>query len=100
MPPVDASGLPMPPFNAESELQRAAVPPNGTGTTSRRRQKAVVRFPYQIHAGITPAMNRAIERLSAGNSLLAGADVLRMALHGYLLQNDPNYRQELNNGGG
>jgi hypothetical protein len=44
-------------------------------------------------------MNRAIERLSAGNSLLAGADVLRMALHGYLLQNDPNYRHELNGGG-
>ena len=99
MPPVDASGLPMPPFNAESELQRAAVPPNGAGTKSRARQKAVVRFPYQIHAGITPAMNRAVERLSAGNSLLAGADVLRMALHHYLLTNDAHYRQELTGGG-
>ena len=99
MPPDDASGLPMPPFNAEAELQRAAVPPNGAGMKVKTRQKSVVRFPYQIHAGITPAMNRAIERLSAGNSLLAGADVLRMALHGYLLQNDPNYRNELNGGG-
>jgi hypothetical protein len=99
MPPVEASGLPMPPFNAEAELQRAAVAPNGAGIKSRTRQKAVVRFPYQIHAGITPAMNRAIERLSAGNSLLAGADVMRMALHGYLLQNDPSYRHELNGGG-
>ncbi len=100
MPPNDASGLPMPPFNAEPDMQHAAPAPNGTGTRARTRQKAVIRFPYQIHAGITPAMNRAIERLSAGNSLLAGADVLRIALHGYLLQNDPYYARELNSTGG
>jgi hypothetical protein len=69
---------------------------------ARQRQKAVVRFPYALHGGITPAMNRAIERLTAGNSLLAGADVLRMSLHSYLLQNDPQYGRELSsfNGGG
>jgi hypothetical protein len=99
-PPVDASGLPLPPLSAEPDVQRAAPAPNGAGTRARTRQKAVVRFPYQIHAGITPAMNRAIERLSAGNSLLAGADVLRMALHHYLLTNDAHYRHELNSNGG
>jgi hypothetical protein len=100
MTPDDAPSLPMPPVTADPDMQHAAVPPNGAGTASRTRQKVSVRFPYQIHAGITPAMNRSIERLSAGNSLLAGADVLRMALHGYLLQNDPYYARELNNGGG
>jgi len=55
-----------------------------------------VRFPYQIHAGITPAMNRAIERMTGGNhSLLAAADVIRMSLHGYLMQNDAQYHREV-----
>ena len=85
----------MPPFNAEPELQRAALPPNGAGTKARTRQKAGREVSVSDPCGITPAMNRAIERLSAGNSLLAGADVLRMALHPYLLSNDPHYRHEL-----
>ena len=100
MPPNDASGLSMPPMNAAPDMQRAGPHPNGSGTKAKPRQRVAVRFPYQIHAGITPAMNRAIERLSAGNSLLAGADVLRLALHGYLLTNDPNYHREISNGGG
>jgi hypothetical protein len=100
MTPDDASGLPMPPLHDAPELQHAAPAPSGAGTRARTRQKAVVRFPYQIHAGITPAMNRSIERLSAGNSLLAGADVLRMALHHYLLTNDAHYHHELNSNGG
>ena len=99
MAPVDASGLPMPPELAATGAQRAAPAPNDSATKAKVRQRAVVRFPYQLHAGITPAMNRAIERLSAGNSLLAGADILRMALHHYLLTNDPNYHRELSTEG-
>ena len=45
MPPVDASGLPLPPFSAEPELQRDAMPPNGSGTKAKARRKLVVRFP-------------------------------------------------------
>ncbi len=52
MPPVDASGLPMPPIHADLDVQLAGPPPNAAGTKSRTRQKAVVRFPFQIHAGI------------------------------------------------
>lgn len=99
MTPDDTAGLPMPPTSATSNGQSAGPHPDATGTKAKSRQKSVVRFPYQIHAGITPAMNRAIERMSAGNSLLAGADVLRMALHNYLLTNDPNYHRELSGGG-
>ena len=86
-------------MHAASNGQHAGPHPDAARTKAKSRQKAVIRFPYQIHAGITPAMNRAIERLSAGNSLLAGADVLRMSLHAYLLQNDPHYRHELSSGG-
>jgi hypothetical protein len=102
MPPDDAPGLDVPPVNAASDMQRAVPVRDAAAKMARQRQKAVVRFPYALHGGITPAMNRAIERLTAGNSLLAGADVLRMSLHSYLLQNDPQYGRELSSchGGG
>jgi hypothetical protein len=78
-----------------TDINATTAVPNAAATKAKVRPKAIVRFPYQVHAGITPAMNKAIERLSAGNSLLAAADVLRMALHGYLLQNDRQYHQEI-----
>ena len=96
----DTAGLPMPPMGTAPNGQHAGSSPHAASTTSRKRQKSDGAVPIPIHGGITPAMNRAIERLSAGNSLLAGADILRLALHGYLLQNDPHYRHELSNGGG
>jgi hypothetical protein len=78
-----------------TDINATTAAPNAARPAAKVRPKAIVRFPYQVHAGITPAMNKAIERLSAGNSLLAAADVLRMALHGYLLQNDRQYHQDI-----
>ena len=101
MSPDDAPGLQVPPMSTAADMRRAAPVRDAAARKATSRQKATVRFPFQIHAGITPAMNRAIERLTAGNSLLAGADVLRMSLHHYLLSNDPHYGRELGfNGGG
>jgi hypothetical protein len=85
----------MPPMTATPNMQDARPAVDAARPAAKVRQKPVVRFPYQIHSAITPAMNRAIERLSAGNSLLASADIVRMALHGYLLANDPHYHREL-----
>jgi hypothetical protein len=85
----------MPPMTATPNMQDARPAVDAARPAAKARQKPVVRFPYQIHSAITPAMNRAIERLSAGNSLLAGADIIRMSLHNYLLQTDPMYRQEI-----
>ena len=85
----------MPPMDATPDMQNAKPVADAARPTAKVRQKAIVRFPYQAHAGITPAMNRSIERMTAGNSLLAAADVIRMALHGYLLQNDPQYHRDI-----
>ena len=82
-------------MTAAPDMQATAPIGNAARPTAKVRQKAVVRFPYQCHAGITPAMNRAIERMTDNNSLMAAADIIRLALHGYLLQSDPQYRQEI-----
>jgi hypothetical protein len=83
------------PMDASPNMQTASPAPNVAAQKAKVRPKAIIRFPYQVHGGITPAMNRAIERLTAGNSLMAAADVIRMALHGYLLSNDPRYHQDI-----
>jgi hypothetical protein len=44
---------------------------------------------------ITGAMINSLRRLTGGNSLLAEADIGRLALHGYLLANDPLYQREI-----
>jgi hypothetical protein len=80
-------------MGTQTDTQAAASVPHAASTTAKVRQKAVIRFPYQVHCGITPAMNAAIERITNGNSLLATSDVIRLSLHGYLLQNDLQYRQ-------
>jgi DNA-binding FadR family transcriptional regulator len=93
--PVDAGGRPM---SAETDIQVAGAAPNGAGTKAKGRQKPITRFPLQFHFAISRAMNNSILRLTAGNSLLAAADIGRLALHNYLLANDPGYQREIGNG--
>jgi hypothetical protein len=85
----------MTPDTTTANMQSATPAPDAATTKAKARQKAVIRFPYQVHASITPAMNRSIERLSGTGSLLAVADIIRMSLHHYLLSNDAMYQREL-----
>jgi hypothetical protein len=78
-----------------TDLSATTAAPNTAATKAKVRQKAIIRFPYSVHGGITPALNRAFERATAGNSLLAVADIVRMSAHNYFLQTDPMYRQEI-----
>jgi hypothetical protein len=74
-----------------TDINATAAVPNAAATKSKVRQKSIVRFPYQVHAGITPAMNRGIEDLTANNSLIGVADIIRISVHAYLLANNPKY---------
>lgn len=85
----------MQPMNTMPNMQNANQPADAARPAAKPRQRAIVRFPYQVHAGITPAMNRSIERLSGTGSLLAVADIIRMSLHHYLLTNDQSYQRDL-----
>jgi hypothetical protein len=60
----------------------------------KERPKPIERFPQKFHFAISNAMNDSLKRLTGGNSLLAEADIGRLALHAYLLQNDPYYARQ------
>jgi hypothetical protein len=42
-------------------------------------------------------MGDSLKRMTGGNSLMAESDIGRMALHNYLLANDPNYVRAMRN---
>jgi hypothetical protein len=50
-----------------------------------------VRFPARFHMAISIPMAQSLQRLTGGNSLLAEADIGRLALNAYLVANDPHY---------
>jgi hypothetical protein len=70
-------------------------PPNaaqvGAKPPAKKRPAPIERFPLRFHCAITIAMGDSIKRMTGNNSLLSESDVGRMALHGYLLANDPGY---------
>jgi hypothetical protein len=68
---------------------------NGARIVAKRRGKPVERFPLAAHTRISIPMSRSLERLTAGYSLFGESEILRMALHQYLLASDPQYRVEL-----
>jgi hypothetical protein len=54
----------------------------------------------RFHCAITIAMNDSLKRLTGGNSLLGESDIGRLALHSYLMANDPAYVRVMGNGHG
>jgi hypothetical protein len=74
----------------------------GAGTAQvgakKPARKSIERFPLRFHCAITPAMGDSIKRMTGNNSLLSESDVGRMALHGYLLANDPHYARVMGHG--
>ena len=60
-----------------------------------RRATRVSKFPFQFHFAINIPMQRSLERLTGLNSLWDSAQIGRMALHQWLVQNDPGYREEV-----
>jgi len=67
-------------------------------TTARKRQTATVRFPARFHMAISIEMANSLRRLTGGNSLLAEADIGRLALNAYLVANDPHYARVMGHG--
>ena len=57
--------------------------------------KRPVKYPVKYHLSITVAMNDALARLSGDNSLATGAQIGRMALHQFLMANDPLYARQV-----
>lgn len=63
-------------------------------------KKRQVKYPGKYYLSVTPAMNESLARLSGSNSLATAAQIGRLALHQFLLANDPIYARTMGNGHG
>ena len=70
----------------------------GTKPVAKTRHKPIERFPLRFHCAITIAMGNSLHRLTGSNCLLSESDVGRLALHNYLLANDPLYVRAMTGG--
>jgi hypothetical protein len=75
-----------------------AAPRDASTKAKPRRQTPVVKFPLRFHCAITIAMGDSLRRMTGGNSLLSESDIGRLALHSYLLSNDPHYHRAMGGG--
>jgi hypothetical protein len=64
-------------------------------TKARKRQTPIVKFPARFHMAISIPMAESLRRLTGSNSLLAEADIGRLALNAYLMANDPYYAKAM-----
>ena len=89
----------MTPEAATPNTQSAKPSTPSATTTARKRQTPAVRFPARFHMAISLEMANSLRRLTGGNSLLAEADIGRLALNAYLMANDPHYANVMTHGG-
>jgi hypothetical protein len=87
-------GALVPRANTESAGPAPAV----ASIKAKARQKAIVKFPCRFHCAITAAMAESLARMTGGNALLSESDIGRLALHSYLLANDPQYTKQMRGG--
>ena len=76
----------------------ATPAPDSASTKAKVRHRAVVKFPLRFHCAISQAMGDSLRRLTGSNSLMAESDIGRIALHSYLLANDPYYARAMQQG--
>jgi hypothetical protein len=81
-----------------ADTQSAGPAPRSATTKAKVRQSPVVKFPLRFHCAITIAMGDSLRRMTGGNSLLSESDIGRLALHSYLLSNDPHYHRAMGGG--
>lgn len=68
--------------------------------TKKPVRRNVEKFPLRFHCAITLPMGDSLKRLTGGNAaLLSESDIGRLALHGYLLANDPHYARAMGSHG-
>jgi hypothetical protein len=86
-------------LEAATPHTQSAKPDTPVATTkAKRRQTPAVKFPARFHMAISIPMAESLRRLTGGNSLLAEADIGRLALNAYLMANDPQYANVMRNG--
>ena len=87
-------------MDATANTPNPTPAPNGASTQAKMRHRAIVKFPLRFHCAISQAMGDSLRRLTGSNSLMAESDIGRIALHSYLLANDPYYARAMQQGHG
>jgi hypothetical protein len=77
----------------------ATAAPAGASSKAKSRHKAAVKFPLRFHCAISQAMGDSLRRMTGSNSLLSESDIGRLALHHYMLANDPYYVRAMQGNG-
>jgi hypothetical protein len=88
----------MTPDNTAANTSVASAAQASTKPAAKSRHKPIERFPLRFHCAITIAMGDALKRMTGSNCLLSESDVGRLALHNYLLSNDPLYVRAMQRG--
>jgi hypothetical protein len=66
------------------------------GESAATRKKRPEKYPVKFHLSITLAMSDSLQRLSGGtHSIATAAQFGRLALHNFLLANDPVYARQV-----
>jgi hypothetical protein len=75
---------------------------SGNGTAKikkpRKRRENVSRFPVSVNFGITASMGLSIGRMCPANGPFNQSTYLRLLVHRGLLQDDPEYREQMGGG--
>jgi hypothetical protein len=90
----------MTPDATTANTPSATPAPDRASTTAKMRHRAIVKFPLRFHCAISQAMGDSLRRMTGSNSLMAESDIGRIALHSYLLANDPYYARAMQQGHG
>ena len=77
----------------------ATPAPDSASPKAKVRHRAIVKFPLRFHCAISLAMGESLRRMTGGNSLMSESDIGRLALHHYLLANDPYYVRAMQGNG-
>src|SRR5262249_1744957 len=101
VPPENAGERVMTPETAAPSPQPARSVAAVSGpAVEKSRVRRSEKFPVAFHYTISIPMAESLRRLTTGPAaLLREVDIGRLALHSYLLTNDPMYARAISNGG-
>ena len=90
----------MTPETAASNQQPAKpVAASARPVASEQQAKRIEKYPVKFHYSISIPMAESLRRLTSGPAgLLREVDIGRLALHSYLMANDPHYVRAMGGG--
>ena len=93
MPPADVYPGPLADA-AGTPVEPAGPVPGGNGANAKTNPGRSIRFPIQLRVNLSPGMAASLKRV-AEYQLDAEGVIARRAIHMFLMNTDPQYRQDI-----